>query len=124
MYLKLTKNVVVYEGLNNIYLYSGLNFDLLTSAFVTEEKGITVAYVGTKQHLDALPEGATEITLEDLNIAVNVPIVEKESAIQRINNELENLLTEAENDKLSIATLQNGLGNLLIEVAMLKGGGN
>lgn len=80
MYLKLTKNVFVQEGSTTRYVYSGLNIDQLTSTYVIGD----VAYVGTEQQITELPEGASEITLEEYNDVVNQPIIEKQNEIAEL----------------------------------------
>lgn len=77
MYLKLTKNVFIREGDTIRYLYSGLDINKLTSSYIVSD----IAFVGTTQQITELPDGASEITLEEYNDVVCQPIIEKQSEI-------------------------------------------
>ncbi|WP_055105657.1 hypothetical protein [Paenibacillus ihumii] len=85
-----------------------------------------MAYVGMPDGSD-IPDGATEITLEEYNAAVQtvanpeqeLPLLEQ---VKSLESDLANLLLENAADKATIATLEDTVGNLLLEVVALKGG--
>lgn len=69
MYLKLTKDVALTEGVTTRYNYSGIDISALTSAHVVKDGDHFIAYVGVSGGVD-IPDGAAEITLEEYNNAV------------------------------------------------------
>lgn len=87
MYLKLTKNVLIREGGTIRYLYSGLDINKLTSSYIVSD----IAFVGTTQQITELPDGASEITLEEYNDVVSQPIIEQQSEITELKQAIAEL---------------------------------
>ncbi|NWL87030.1 hypothetical protein DMN77_05385 [Paenibacillus sp. 79R4] len=87
MYLKLTKNVFVQEGGATRYLYGGLDINKLTSAYIDGD----VAYVGTTEEITELPDGASEITLEEYNEIASQPIKAEQDRITALEQAIAEL---------------------------------